>query len=199
VGGPRTTPYFKDVSAPATSVGAHLRPGASELLFGVPAVELAGSHHPLDTVWGRAASELHERLMHAVSADHRLDVLEQALAALLPRTRGLHPAVAHALERFEAGSGVGEVVRQTGYSHRRFIDLFRHSVGFGPKLFCRVRRFHRAFNRLSDGPVPASGVAFETGYSDQAHFIRDFRDFAGITPGEYRRVEPARPGHVPSR
>jgi len=42
VGGARSTYYVRDISEPASSVGAQLLPGASELLFGVPADELAG-------------------------------------------------------------------------------------------------------------------------------------------------------------
>lgn len=94
---------------------------------------------------------------------------------------------------------VGDVVAETGYSHRHFIDLFRSSVGLAPKLFCRVRRFRRAVARLSAGPGSDTEVALEAGYSDQAHLIRDFREFAGITPGECRRRGTRRPGHVPSR
>lgn len=198
-GGARITPYFKDLSTPAVSIGAQLLPGACELLLGVPAHEVAGMHAPLGALWGRAAGEWRERLIEAAPARRRLDVLEEALAARLPRARGLHPAVAHALERFGTGARVGDVVRETGYSHRRFIDVFRQSVGLGPKPFCRVRRFQGAFARLADPCASAVQVALEAGYSDQAHLVRDFRELGGITPGAYRRSTPARPGHVPIR
>lgn len=199
VGGARTAPYFKDISHALPSVGAQLLPGASGPLFGVPAVEITGSHVPLDTLWGGAAGELRERLLEGQSASHRMDLLEDALAERLPPIRGIHPAVSHALGRFGSGISIGDVVQETGYSHRRFIDLFRSSVGLPPKLFCRIRRFQRAVVRLSSGSGSVAEVAFEAGYSDQAHLTRDFQEFAGITPGEYRRRGSHRPGHVPVR
>lgn len=195
VGGARITPYFKDVSGPAASVGARLLPGASAVLLGAPAMELAGGHVPLEALWGVAAEELRERLMEVRSIGRRLDLFEDALAQRLPPVRGLHPAVAHALERFRTGAPVGDVVGETGYSHRHFIHLFRSSVGLAPKVFCRVRRFQRALVRLSAGDL-ITEVAFEAGYSDQAHLTREFHELAGLTPGEYRRSDSRRPGHV---
>lgn len=200
VGGARTTPYLRDISEPACSVGAQLHPGACELLFGVPADELTGRHTPLDDLWGRSTAEARERLLEAGSPERRLDAFESLLAARLPRVRGLHPAVAHALERFTATAEVREVVKETGYSHRRFIALFRRAVGLTPKVYCRVLRFRRVLERIAGDPVASrAGLALEAGYSDQSHFNREFRDFTGITPGVYCGFPPSSPYHVPIR
>src|SRR5258708_33665452 len=67
------------------SVGAQLRPGAAEVLLGVPASELADRHTPLGELWGRAAHEVHERLLEAGHPERRLDVFESLLAARLPK------------------------------------------------------------------------------------------------------------------
>ncbi|MGI9069043.1 MAG: helix-turn-helix domain-containing protein [Pyrinomonadaceae bacterium] len=198
VGGARSTYYVRDISEPASSVGAQLLPGASEFLFGVPADKLAGRHTPLEGLWGRSAVESREQLLESGSLEGRLDILESLLVARLPRLHGLHPAVAHALERFTTTADVRDVVRQTGYSHRRFIALFSRSVGLTPKLYCRVLRFQRAVE-LTAAKQSASrvDVALVAGYSDQPHFNRQFREFAGVTPGEYDELSPWSPNHVP--
>ncbi|MFN3321982.1 MAG: helix-turn-helix domain-containing protein [Bryobacteraceae bacterium] len=200
VGGARSTAYLRDVSKPSRSVGAQLHAGACEALFGVPAGELAERHTRLDEIWGRPALELRERLEEAGSLERQLDLFESVLAGRLPRVRGLHPAVAHALERFATAADVSRVVRETGYSHRRFIALFRDSVGLNPKLYCRVLRFRHALERIcADPAAPCAELALEAGYSDQAHFSREFRAFTGITPVEYRKDPPPLPNHVPVR
>jgi AraC-like DNA-binding protein len=198
VGGARGTYYVRDISEPASSVGAQLLPGASELLFGVSADELAGRHTPLEDLWGHFAVETRERLLEGGSLEGRLDIFESLLAARLPRVHGLHPAVAHALERFTMTADVREVVRQTGYSHRRFIALFSRAVGLTPKLYCRVLRFQRVIE-LTAAKSSASrvDVALAVGYSDQPHFNRQFREFAGVTPSEYDELSPLFPNHVP--
>src|SRR5690242_5803658 len=144
VGGPRATFYLRDRGRPVRTVGARLLPGAATLLFGVPADELAGRHIPLLDLWGRSARELRERLLEASQPERQLDLFETLLAARLPEVRGLHPAVAHALARFPTIDDIGAVVEETGYSHRRFIGLFRAAVGLAPKLYCRVVRFQHA-------------------------------------------------------
>jgi AraC-like DNA-binding protein len=187
----------RDVSRPACSVGAQLRPGTAELLLGVPALDLAGRHTPLDALWGRFADELRERLAAAADPQRRLEIFEAALLARLPRVRAIHPAVAHALAQFAAGDDVAGVVDDVGYSHRRFIALFRGAVGLSPKRYCRVQRLQRAIARLPTRSL--AEVALDAGYSDQAHLSREFRELAGVSPGEYRALVPAPSNHVPIR
>ena len=198
VGGPRVRPYIRDVSPLGRSLGAQLCPGACELVLGVPADKLAGGHSALEDFWGRDAVDLRERLLEADAPEKQLEILESFLAARLPRVHGLNPAVAHALERFATTANVAQVVRETGYSHRRFIALFRHAVGLSPKLYCRLQRFQRALGRMAAEPNAAPvEVALKAGYSDQPHFNREFRDFGGMTPGEYGEFSPMLPYHVP--
>jgi AraC-like DNA-binding protein len=137
-------------------------------------------------------------LSEAHSASDRLDVLEAALTARLPRACGINPLVAHALARFGASCRVGDVVREVGYSHRHFTALFRETVGLRPKPYCRLLRFGRALDQLTAEPEIAwADLAADRGYADQAHFNREFREFAGVSPGRYRRLAPVHPRHVP--
>jgi AraC-like DNA-binding protein len=197
VGGPRAAPYVRDVSAPTRSVGAQLQPGAVLPLLGVPADALAGQHVALDQIWGRDVDTLRGRIAEAEGSEAQLDVFEAVLAARLPRVRGVHPAVAMALERFHAGVDVGAVVHESGFSHRRFIAVFRKAVGLTPKLYCRVLRFQRALLRAADPAATWTDVALDAGYSDQPHLGRDFRELAGISPARYRALAPAHDHHVP--
>jgi AraC-like DNA-binding protein len=199
VGGARASYYVRELSEPVRSVGAQLHPGAGELLFGVPADELAGRHIPLEDVWGPSAVEARERLIEAGAPERQLDVLQALLAARLPTVRGLHPAVAHALGRFTTTANVRQVVKESGYSHRRFIQLFRRTLGLPPKLYCRILRFQEALERGSTQAASWVNVALDAGYSDQAHFNREFREFAGVTPGEYREISPAFSHHLAIR
>jgi transcriptional regulator GlxA family with amidase domain len=118
----------------------------------------------------------------------------------LPAVRGLHPAIAQALERFESYDSVDTEVKRSGYSHRHFIALFRTSVGLAPKAYCRVLRFQRALHRGGSQSTDSwVTVAQDSGYSDQAHFNRDFLEFAGLTPSTYRKIAPPFPNHVSLR
>lgn len=199
IGGARAGPYLRDVSMAGPSVGALLRPGAAELIVGAPAGALSHAHTPLEDVWGAGAvAGIRERLSASPSAAARIELLEAVLAARLPRLRGIDPLVAHALTRFGASCRVGDVVRDSGWSHRHFTAIFREAVGLGPKTYCRVLRFGRVLDRLaSESSVAWADLAAAEGYADQPHFIREFREFAGLSPGSYRKRAPAYPRHVP--
>jgi AraC-like DNA-binding protein len=198
VGGARARFYIRDVSQPLCSVGAQLRPGAANVLFGLAANELAERHTALEDLWGGRVASMRERLGEAVSLEQRLNAFEALLAERLPAVRGLHPAVAQALQQLATATNVHDVVRQSGYSHRRFIALFSRAVGLTPKVYSRVRRFQRTLQRARlSGFESWADLAAAAGYSDQSHFNREFRECVGVTPTHYQEVAPAFAHHVP--
>lgn len=197
VGGARFSCYVRGVATGSRSVGAMLRPGASLPLFGVSAAELAGRHTRLDELWGSDAEAIRERLVALPSLEAQLDYFEAVLLQRMPRVRGLHPAIAEALESISEGSDVRAIVSNSGYSHRHFIALFEGAVGLTPKRYARVLRFRNAVARLAADPgIALAELALAEGYGDQAHFNRDFREMAGISPTEYRGAAPRFPHHV---
>ncbi len=200
VGGARVGCYLRDVSRPASSVGAMLRPGAARLLFGVSARELSGRHTSLDELWGSAALAIRERLHELHTPERQLQYFEQVLLERLPRVRGVHPAIAQAIESLAEGSEVKAIVADSGFSHRHFIALFEEAVGLTPKRYARVQRFRAVLTQLAEQPArPLADIALAAGYADQPHFNKDFREMAGISPSEYRRLLPRFPHHVPLR
>lgn len=198
LGAPHSSPYVRAVDGPTRSVGAMLRPGVAALLLGVPGHELTDRHLSLEDLWGHEARRIEERLGNERSPGAQLDHFERFLASRLPRVRAIHPAVAHGLARLDAGADVGATVRESGYSHRRFISLFREAAGFAPKLFARLMRFQRAIELLHGArDLGLTQVAAAIGYSDQAHLTRECVEFAGVSPGEYRARAPHDAHHVP--
>jgi AraC-like DNA-binding protein len=169
--------------------GVAFRPGGTAAFFRVPAHETLDASVPLEFLWerGRAAA-LREQLLEAASPCARLDILERAMADAC-RSGGLHPAVGFALREFAGRPDavrIAAVADRAGLSPKRFIERFKESVGVSPKHFCRILRFQRALARMEEGrQVNWTRIAVDCGYFDQAHFIHDFRSFAGITPTGY--------------
>ena len=193
--GARTAPYLKRLHARSGSVGATLLPGAAQWLFGLDADAITGRHVPLEALLGPEAQRLRERLMEAATVDARLALFEAWLLARRPPATGQAGALARLLRQ---SLSVGAAVRASGLSHRRFELQFRQAAGLNPKAWLRVRRFQAAVKALaaSDGPAPAE-LAATLGYSDQSHFIREFRAMSGLTPGRFRALAPDEPNHLP--
>lgn len=185
--------FLIDTAEDASVIGVHFRPGGAFPFLGLPAGELADAHVDLETLWGRAAVELRERLCMAATPAERFRLLEEALLARLFRPLIHHDAVSGALDAFgrmDAGSTVQEVARRVGLSHRRFIQIFSAEVGITPKLFCRIQRFQRTIAMVWQIATPDwAQVAVDCGYFDQSHMIRDFLAFSGLSPASYVRQQ----------
>lgn len=201
VGGPRSSFYIKESGASVLSVGVQLLPGAAMGLFGVSAAELAERHTPLSDLWGTGAESALDQLSSAHGARNRLKMLEGLLAQRLPMPRAMHPAVAQLIQASGSGVRIDAAVRESRYSHRGFIALFRQATGMSPKRYARLMRFRALLAMLHDpaSTTPLGELALDAGYSDQAHLNREFRQFAGVTPLQYRLLAPPAANHVPLR
>src|SRR5262245_52502540 len=79
VSGPYRDYLLIDPLQHASIIGVHFRPGRAAPLLGVPASELADAHVELESLWGRTAAELRERLCTAATPPKRFAVLEEVL------------------------------------------------------------------------------------------------------------------------
>jgi AraC-like DNA-binding protein len=181
-----------------TSAGiqAGLTPPGARMLLGRPMSELAGDVIELEELLGPAANLLAERLYEAPGWDERFSILDDVLAHLFARATEPRPGVRYAWERLMRSGGaepIAALAEGAGWSRRRFTEHFHEEIGLPPKNLARVLRFNRALDLLgrpATGPLPPprwSEVAAASGYYDQAHLVRDFRQFTGFTPTEFLR------------
>lgn len=84
---------------------------------------------------------------------------------------------------------VKELSEQTGYTERYINKVFIELMGFSPKTFCKIIQFQKAIEVLNYGEQEQmTKTAMDLGYYDQAKFIRDFKEYAGITPSRYKKM-----------
>lgn len=199
--GARTDCFVIETSAQERVVGIQFEPGGAFPFLAMPASEVAGTTHDLADAWGPEALLLRDQLLEAGGVQAIFQILENALMERLERHHALHPAVVYAARRLSNASNtarVADVTEQIGMSARRFGDLFREQTGLTPKAFHRVRRFQQVLQRLRGRREENwAALAADCGYYDQAHFIHDFRQFSGITPGEYLLMATPHLNHLP--
>jgi AraC-like DNA-binding protein len=211
--GARSDCFVIDTSRQERVIGIQFHPGGSLPFFPMPASEVANDTYSLGDLWPREADLLREEMLAASALSpntptgvaRMFGILERALLARFRTSfrngRTLTPAVQYAIRQLAHPNGdmrVQRVADQVGFSSRRFIQLFREQTGLGPKTFQRVRRFQQVLQRLHRGADQGwASIAADCGYYDQAHFIHDFRAFAGMTPGEYVLAATPHLNHVP--
>lgn len=171
-----------DFSPGARLAGVRFRPGMAGAFLRVAPAELTDAIVPLEGIWGRAGRELAARLCDAHSADEFIAVMTSGL----PSAPGPPSGVQRAIEAISAAHGavdLGFIARQANLSERQFRRRCLEESGMTPKHLCRVLRFRRACALAEGRGRPEwPGIAADAGYFDQAHLIRDFREFTGQTP-----------------
>lgn len=193
VSGQTTKPTITDVnSVNMTGLGVKLRPGAFPALFGIPAHELTDRVISLEDVLGNTANELNEQLTEASTSSAQVQRFERMFVRFVREQDDrdhLLEQEAIALLRQLSTMQVSEVAGRLGYSSRHFQRKLNELVGLSPRLYKRIARFEKALELIQlsskHRKIDWSAMAVRCGYSDQAHFIHDFRQFAGQTPASY--------------
>lgn len=187
-------------------VGVHFKPWGMSPFAGLPATELRDRWVEAEAIWRRSSLDrLRNQAGDCASATEVLQVVETELRSLLAatQTRGLD-LVRHVSERLEISHGAVSVEALSdaaGVSGNHLATLFKAHVGVTPKRVARIYRFARLILSVDPRhPVDWSTLAHSAGYFDQAHFIKEFKEFTGHTPTQYlalRRRIPAEPGFPP--
>jgi transcriptional regulator GlxA family with amidase domain len=148
----------------------------------------------LGDLWGRAASELWERLAAAPDDEVRVVIVSGALHARLARAEPdqvISAAVADVV-RSAGRASVSAIAARAGVTTRHLQRRFAERVGTSPKMLARILRFQNTLRLRSSGSHERTDwvrVAVECGYADQSHLIRDYAEFSGETPAGLRAAE----------
>jgi AraC-like DNA-binding protein len=190
--GAMTVEHRYDLSA-AHVCGVRFRPGMAAPFLKAPA-ELTDRELALEDLWGASARALAERIANAASGI-------ETLAAALPRPAAPPDGVQRAIAAMAASHGSADVdalARAANLSPRQFRRRCLEATGLSPKHMSRVLRFRRAAELAARTPgLKWSLIALEAGYFDQAHLIRDFREFTGRTPmSVLSNTTPDRAGNI---
>jgi AraC-like DNA-binding protein len=200
ISGARADFIVIDVIQKTSMIGAHFKPGGAAAFLGMPADELTGRVENTDLVWGVAMNDLRTAILEEPSVDAKFHLLEKFLRERLTvpdRRDGIRYALRRLSERPDVGR-MADLAEEVGISQKHFIALFRSQVGLTPKKFCRVRRFHKALQEIETScALDWAGIATNTGYYDQSHFIRDFHSFSGMNPSAYLTARGEYLGFVP--
>ena len=165
------------------------RPLGSRPFFNIPLDEFRNTDIPARDIGDRDLSELSDRVLNEGNTAKAVELIERFLIARLFRHE------AHTFRRIEAAlreinvnpeTSVSRAAGIACLSERQFSRIFSENVGTRPKDFMRIVRFQRALHTMQIGPATSlAQLAAGCGYYDQAHMIREFREFSGYTPLEY--------------
>ena len=167
----------------STTMQVIFKPQALKTLLGINASRLSNGWTELHEFW---AEDLESQLMEAKNEQERMTFLTSFLVAKFKQEKPRDMLVEESLRLIHQNMGslhVKDLLDSLHISERQFERRFTQTVGLSPQVYIRVKRFNEAirliktrqFERLTD-------VAYALNFSDQSHFIRDIKAFAGMTP-----------------
>jgi AraC-like DNA-binding protein len=192
--GPLTGKASVEMDGASDYFCVRFRAGQAPRLADIRPPDLVDQRLELDKIGDVKIGALADRFLGMPDTASRQAAMEALLRKLPPLVED--PTCRKAALVVETRGGrlkVGELADGFSLHPRGLERRFRAQLGLSPKLLARLARLWRLLHRLRDGGFGnLAGLAFECGYTDQSHMIRDFKEFTGHLPG---RKSPGRPGN----
>ncbi len=155
-------------------------------LLGLPLSEFSmdESFDSID-LFGKEIVFISEQLRETVSYAQMVNIVEAFLLKKLGQLRSKLP-IDYVLPIIIQKGGlitVDEIAAKSFVSMRQLERQFQQRIGISPKFFARLTRFSKAWVLKENNPTLRwTAIAYQCGYFDQMHLIRDFKEFAGVNP-----------------
>jgi AraC-like DNA-binding protein len=173
------------------AIAAKFRPGGFYPFVRVSVSTLSGTTPSVRDVFGADGDAVEQAVLTERTDASRITLIEEFLRGLRPQP---DEHVARIAEIVHAVAGNREIVKvedlvdRYGLNKRTLQRLFAKYVGVSPKWVIQRYRLHEAAEQLaSNESISQSALALDLGYSDQAHFARDFKTVVGTSPAAYAR------------
>jgi AraC-like DNA-binding protein len=154
--------------------------------FGVPVPEITDRAFDARSVLGGTIDELERMLADAAGLDERTRIATEFLLGHAPTTLDAVAKVANGFLVEKGALRIADAAEHADLSVHQFERVFCEQVGIPPKLYARIVRFHAALAAKQESTDRRwTDVAYEFGYCDQMHMIRDFRNFSGENPTRF--------------
>jgi len=183
--GPQLTRVNLSVGKDHFMLGVIFHPGGLYRLLGFPMGKIYDEDVDSYALFGNAITIIYERLKGAQSWLEMKNIVEAFLLFKIERLKAALP-FDYAIRELVNNSGsmrIEKVASLSCLSIRQFERKCLERIGMPPKLFARLIRFSNAYRLKEEQPhLTWTAIAHSSGYFDQMHFLKDFKEFAGITP-----------------
>jgi AraC-like DNA-binding protein len=188
-----TLPTRLNVAKGTQILIARFFPYACPLFFRNPINDFTNYATDLTDVFSNETRDLYDRLMHCFPVAEKVRELDDFLVKKLRGNEDKYRKIVLAADIcrtiFEDGEKFDgfNLSQKYGFSERYIQKLFLENVGISPASLFSIARFNKALNLvLTASDLSLTSAAYDCGYYDQAHFIKEFKKFTGIKPSEAR-------------
>jgi AraC-like DNA-binding protein len=190
--GMETGKFTRQLEGQGRVFGVKFRPGAFYPFFKSPVSKLTNHSLPLEDVFGLSGAKVEQDILAVDDDNANIETMVVFLRKGLPEPDQTVQELNNMIDciiQNRSLTSVNQLTKRFGMSKRTIQRLFNRYVGVSPKWVIQRYRLHEVADELDSGAVSDwSAFALNLGYSDQAHFIKDFKAVIGQTPAQYARM-----------
>lgn len=186
--GQQTSYYDLSLSGKTGMILIVFRPHGVKSFFNFPITELLNENLSLQDLLNNETIELEDKLFNSPNNRQRITLLENFLIKRLIHNNEF-VRVEHAIKIIENSKGqikTQDIAHEVCLGIKQLERTFSKYVGINPKKYASIVRFQNVIQmRRKHKNSSMFQLAFDNGYYDHAHFIHDFKSFAGLSPKEF--------------
>lgn len=145
----------------------------------------------LSNISDKAVNILYSRLLETTTWNKRIELIEKLLLDRLSFSQrklskvAVVSSIMNEISQDDFFDNIENVASRYGITSRYVQKLFLQYTGLTPKLYSKINRFQNSLRLITQKEVSLTSIAYDCGYFDQSHFIREFKSFTGSTPSAY--------------
>lgn len=131
--------------------------------------------------------QLREEILAKATSEEKFQVAESWLRDRFDEAKQPPNEIIEVVETMQkAPVANGTLLENYPFTQKHLIDQFKKYIGLTPKYFQRILRFNEILQRLhKQEKISWTEIAYQCGFSDQSHFIKEFKHFSGFNPEEF--------------
>jgi AraC-like DNA-binding protein len=164
--------------------------GGTYPFFRLPVDLFAGRFYSLDVLLGNQLKELEERLYNAKNNESRICIADQFFLQKLYTGNGDYLFIRKCLPFLVQSMDIGKTAKDFNTNYKTLERRFRKVVGLSPTELLKINRFNNAVLTMYACRYDnLTSIAYSSGYYDQSHFIREFKQLTGFTPKDFLKEQ----------
>jgi AraC-like DNA-binding protein len=187
--GQLTKPYIIEPVGKTGSFVVQFKPNGFLPFTTIPIKEMENTAVPLNKLFGENGNKIGEEILNANSTAERIQLIEFFLLKRLADKNTIDNIVKSTVETILNANGqfsVNEFSQNNNINRRQLARKFSTIIGLSPKQLSKTIRIQSTLKALLNKEnTNLTELAYENEYFDQAHFIKDFKEFTGLTPKEF--------------
>lgn len=183
-------PYIVKFPALVNVLGIRFFPDGIRNIFGLPPACFLSTYEDGIDVIGKKLNEICSRIKELARTEDRLKVADQFFSRQLEQHRKIHDYTHHAMKYIRNKNGLikfKELTDKIPISPRQLQREFKSTYGMNITEYIRITRLNTINKYLKPEPQKLTEIAHQLDFSDQSHFIREFKHYLGMSPGKFMK------------